>query len=152
MDVLLFIFKETSAGKKSIKNIPVVEKVGVEASQVDDLLRKGSSPHCAPILYLFFSDQSEFQLAAVAVDNSIIHLQAADVVKAIIGFIAVFFVFHVGYASPHGAFLGFIQEVYLGIPYTSKKTISLSQFCHLYEDNLKKHRQLKSFKKFSIDA
>ena len=36
-------------------------------------------------------------------------------------FLASYFVFHVGYGNDHAQFLGFMQQVILGIPYDRKK-------------------------------
>ncbi len=103
-------------------------------------------------MILFFDKNNEFEFADVAADECVIHLQAGDVVKAVIGYLAVYFVFHLGFAAPHGAFLSFLQEVFLKIDVEGKKSMALAHFSHLYEAEKKKMSDLKAFKKHSING
>lgn len=151
-DILLFVYKQTSSGKKSPKCIPVVLKRGFEASEADSLVRKCTHPKSAPLLFLFFSKDGDFQFAQVAADEKVVHLQAADVVKAVIGFIGFFFVFHVGYATPHAAFLAFLQEAFLATNYEAKKTMSLTNFTEKFEKDMAQYKSLRGFKRVCIDA
>lgn len=152
LDVLSFVFKETTSGKKMQKAFPVVEKVGIPSAQVDAECRKVSTTNSAPVLLLFFDDNNKFQLAEVAADEHVLHLSASDVFKAVASFIACFFVFNVGYAPPHTGFLAFLQEVYLGLPYEHKKSAALIKFMRSFEEQRAELKKLKDFKKFSVDA
>ncbi len=107
-------------------------------------------PNGAPVLILFFDKNNEF--ADVAADECVIHLQAGDVIKAIVGYLAVYFVFHLGFAAPHRVFLSFLQEVFLKIDVEGKKSVALAHFSHLYEVEKKKMSDLKAFKKHSING
>ena len=78
-------------------------------------------------------------------------MQAANVVNAIIGFIGVFFAFHIGFAAPHANFLICIQEMYLSYPYTeTRKPVSVNQFMNKFKDEYKEFQQMKSFKKHAV--
>ena len=44
-----------------------------------------------------------------------------SVIRAVIVFISSYFVFHIGYGNDYCQFLGFMQQVLLGIPYEGKK-------------------------------
>ncbi len=153
MDILTFIFRETAApGKKVVKNMPVLEKLGIPSESFDDVVRDHSVPNGAPVMILFFDKNNEFEFADVAVDECVIHLQAGDVVKAVVGYLAMYFVFHLGFAAPHRAFLSFLQEVFLKIDVEGKKSVALAHFSHLYEAEKKKMSDLKAFKKHSING
>ncbi len=109
----MYIFKETSApGKKSINNMPVVEKIDVATEKTDDVVRDLCSPNSAPILVLFFNKNNKFKFGDVAANDSFIHLQAGDVVKAIVRYLPVYFLFHISFVGPHGSFLSFLQEAF----------------------------------------
>ena len=56
--------------------------------------------HSAPLLFLFFK-KNKFHEVAVSADNCIIHLQATNIVMAVVMYIALFYAFHVGYAQQH---------------------------------------------------
>lgn len=150
MDVLSFIHKETSAGKKNAKDFPVVEKIGVPLSESDSVCRKMTSPNAAPILVLFFEDEGKLLSSEVIADGEVIHILAADVFKAVVSFIACYFVFNVGYAPSHTGFLAFLQEAYLGLPYEFKKSVALTNFLRKYNTELAEAKKLKDYKKFSV--
>ncbi len=153
MDILTFVFRETaSPGEKAVKNMPVLEKLGIPSESFDDIVRDHSVPNGAPVLILFFDKNNKFEFADVAADECVIHLQAGDVVKAVVGYLAMYFVFHLGFAAPHGAFLSFLQEVFLKIDVEGKKSVALAHFSHLYEAEKKKMSDLKAFKKHSING
>ena len=86
----------------------------------------------------------------IAADNYVIHLQCGDVVKAIVGFIGVFFVFHVGFATPHANFLIALQELYLGERYEKKKPRSVVEFLKRFDDEYADFKELKGFKKRAV--
>ncbi len=152
MDILTFVFRETAAlGKKAVKNMPVLEKLGILSESFDDVVWDHSMLNGAPVLILFFDKNNEFEFADVAADECVIHLQASDVIKAVVGYLAVYFVFHLGFAAPHGAFLSFLQ-VFLKIDVEGKKSMALAHFSHLYEAEKKKMSDLKAFKKHSING
>lgn len=153
VDILTYVFKETATlGKKSPKNMPIVEKIDVDDEKIDDVVRNLSSPNSAPILVLFFDKNNVFRFADVAADDCVIHLQAGDVVKAIVGYIAVYFVFHIGFATPHGAFLSFLQEVLLKVEQGGKKTSVVTHFMHTFQKELMKKIELKGFKKHALNG
>ncbi len=132
--------------------MPIVEKMDVPDEKIDDVVRNLSFPNSAPLLVLFFDKNNVFRFADVAADDCVIHLQASDVVKAIVGYIAVYFVFHISFAAPHGAFLSFLQEVLLKVDQPGKKTSALTHFLHIFQKDLAKKNELKAFKKHALNG
>ena len=98
--------------KKNMKHKPWVELLDIEPSDIDDHIKRVENG--VPMLYLFFKRGNSFDLAEVGADNCVIHLQAANVVNAIITYVAVYFVFHVGYNQNHSGFLQFLEYAFLG--------------------------------------
>ena len=97
-------------GKKLMNDFPVVEKLDVDVDKIADEIK--GVDNGAPILYMFFK-KGNFDLAEVSADNCTIHLCAASVINAILGYIAVYYVFHVGYSPKHESFMYFIQYAFL---------------------------------------
>ena len=97
-------------GKKLMKDFPVIEKLDIDVDKIADEIQ--GVDNGAPILYMFFK-KGNFDLAEVSADNCTIHLCAASVINAILGYIAVNYVFHVGYSPEHESFMYFIQYTFL---------------------------------------
>ena len=109
--MLKYVMQNTgkkSGGKKYLKEMPVVEKWNVE--DVNEELEGGEC--AAPILFLFFN-KNKFDIAEVTANNCTIHLGVESVVGALLGYLAVYYVFHVGYAPEHENFLNFLQYAFL---------------------------------------
>ena len=82
-------------GKKLTKDFPVVEKLDIDVDKIGDEIQ--GIDNGAPILYMFFK-KGNFDLAEISADNCIIQLCTASVINVILGYIAVYYVFHVGYS------------------------------------------------------
>jgi hypothetical protein len=148
IDVFNFIGKEIGGKAKNKKNMPFEEKVDVEAAEIDAAI-KGTEGG-APILYLFFM-KNNFDIAEVSADNCTIHLQAGDVIRAVVTFIAVFFVFHVGYASEHEAFLHFLQYAFIGFEKLPRKvSVGLAKLVSKFDEKFTEAKEAKSYKKFCV--
>lgn len=147
--------KETSPGGGKLKkgqalqHKPWVEKCDVPLAKVDDVLKVNNVEEGAPKLYLFFQN-GKFDIAEVAVDGVVLHLQAADVVKALISYIGVYYTFHVGYAVEHQQFLGFMQYSLLGKPYLGKKGLGHLNLIAKFDEEMKKKIEAKQYKKFCV--
>ena len=100
LDILEFIADEVvpkrghaaKKGKKMLQgsiDFPVLEKVGI-TGDVDDYVTSVNNE--TPKLYLFFTDDGGFDIAEVAADKHALHLQANDVIYAVVLFISVYFV------------------------------------------------------------
>ena len=114
IDVLKYIMVETGrkgAAKKVMKDFPMVEKLDVDVENIGDEI--DGVDNGAPVLYMFFK-MGKFDMAEVSADNCVIHLCAASVINAILGYLAVYYVFHVGYSPEHESFMYFLQYAFLG--------------------------------------
>ena len=89
-----------------------VENIGDEIDDMDN---------GAPVLYMFFK-KGKFDMAEVSADNCVIHLCAASVINAILGYLAVYYVFHVGYSPRTWVF-----HVFLAICISGWKEITSSE-------------------------
>ena len=146
-----YILEETSNKKKSKKKkseVPFAEHMDVEADKVDDLLYTMNNE--SPKLHLFFKGNT-FELGEVAGDNCIIHLQANDVIKAMITFLACYFVFHIGYPQIYANFLGFMQRIMFDQPYECKNAGYIALVDKFYKE-LDKQKEAKQIKKHAINA
>ena len=153
LDILNFVFDETTpksggrTGKKTGTAPPWREKNDIAPEKIDNNIV--CTPNSAPTLYLFFA-KGAFDLAEVSADNCVIHLQAADVIKALVTYVAVYFVFHVGYAAPHMQFLGFMQYALLGAPYQAKKSIGHIALLHRFDVAMEQKKSGRQFKKLCV--
>lgn len=150
MDVFSFIMKETARKGKKKKmdhDIPVVScEIADLAKKTEEMEDRG--PNSAPVLYIFFDKNNKFALAEVAADNQVIHLCAANLCKAVIAFLGVYYVFHVGYAPVHESFLTFLQAAFLGEDkFDPKVNIAVKQFLERFRDALANEKSLTPFKK-----
>ena len=89
-------------------------------------------------------------MGEVAADNSVVHLNASTVVKAILGFLATYYVFHVGYSKPHIQFFAFMQYVFFKDEFVGKKSQGYMNIVRRYDTALKERIEMKKFKKFSV--
>ena len=101
--------RKGAAKKKVIKDFPIIEKLDVDIEKIGDEL--DGVDNGAPVLYMFFK-KGNFDLAEVSADNCVIHLCAASVINAILGYLAVYYVFHVGYSLEHESFMYFLQYAF----------------------------------------
>ena len=152
MDVLKFIMKECgrkggTTEKVMQKRMPVKEKVDADLNELGKEVE--GTENGAPILYLFFK-KGLFEAAEVCADNCIIHLQASTVVNAIIGYIGVYFVFHVGYAPEHENFMYFLQYAFLGERKIPGSSVALNKFIHKFEKAIIDYKESKGFKKLCV--
>ena len=102
--------RKGAAKKKVMKDFPMVEKVNGDIENIGDEV--DGMDNGAPILYMFFK-KGKFNLAEVSADNCVIHLCAASVINAILGYLAVYYVFYVGYSPEHESFICFLQYAFL---------------------------------------
>jgi hypothetical protein len=142
-----YVLNEVNNNKGKAKQSPWVEKVDIAPEDIDSHI--SSIGDDAPRLYLFFKG-NEFKLAEVAADKCVIHLQAADVVKALMTYIAVYFVFHVGFPEVYRQFLGFMQYAMLGIKYEGRKSLGHIALLHTFDNAMVKKTESKKFKKFCV--
>lgn len=106
----------------------------------------------APILYMFFKS-GKFDVAEVAADNCILHLQAGDVVRGVMAYIGVYSVFHVGYASQHAQFLAFLAHAFLGVDEkVGKESLGLINLKHAFDEKLAEMIKKKSYKKLCVNV
>jgi hypothetical protein len=144
-----YVLQETNSNKgKGMKpKAPWVEKLDVKPEDVDKWIKKIEND--APRLYLFFKG-NDFELGEVGADCCNIHLQAADVVKAVITFISVYFAFHVGFPPVYNQFLGFMQYALMGIQYTGKKSLGHIALLHKFDKAIESKMEGKKFKKLCV--
>ena len=153
MDVLRFIMTETAKGgaagrKKALKEMPVIEKNDVPLEEIDQVIK--STENGAPVLYLFFKKGS-FDIAEVATDNCTIHLNAATVVKALIGFMSVYYSFHVGYAPEHESFLYFMQSAFIGdTKLPQRVSVGVTKLLYSFNLQLKAVKESRGYKRLCV--
>ena len=145
LDMLQYIMVNTTYKKGTgCKAVPCwVEKTDVPAEKIDGCIK--SSVKDAPKLYLFFRGD-KFDLAEVAADKCVIHLTAGDTTNALVGFLATYFSFHVGYPAVYAQMLGFLQQALLGIPYDGKKSVYFTEFMHKFDTAVKKQAEKIKYK------
>ena len=95
--------RKGAAKRKVMKDFPMVEKLDVDIENIGMRCMDGMD-NGVPILYMFFK-KGKFDLAEVFADNCVIHLCAVSVINAILGYLAVYYVFHVGYSPEHESFM-----------------------------------------------
>ena len=135
------------ARKKTMKEFPVIEKVDVNDKKIGDEV--DSVENGAPILYMFFK-KGIFDLAEVSADNCVIHLCTSSVINAILGYIGVYYVFHVGYSPEHESFMYFIQYAFLGEKKLLRVSIGVSKLILKYDTALKDVKESKWYKKLCV--
>ena len=99
-----------------------------------------------PVLYMFFK-KGKFNLAEVSADNCVIHLCAASVINAILGYLAVYYVFHVGYSPEHESFMYFLQYAFLGEKKLPQVSVGVSKLVHQFDSALREVKESKGYKK-----
>ena len=139
--------KQTKKIKLSSIDFPIIEKIGI-SGDVEDYVTSVNNE--SPKLYLFFDSGGKFDVAEVAADKSILHLQANDVIYALVLFIAVYFVFHVGYPRNQSHFLGFLQVALLQIPYDGHKSKGYTELIEKFDGEMEKLTEAKQFKKLCV--
>ena len=150
IDVLKYIMLETGrrgGGKKLMKDFPVVEKLDVDVDKIADEIK--GVENGAPILYMFFKN-GKFDLAEVSADNCTIHLCAASVINAILGYIAVYYVFHVGYSPEHESFMYFIQYAFLGEKKLQRVSVGVNKLVHKFDIAMGQIKESKGYKKLCV--
>ena len=152
IDILTYIYNEVTPtkvnGKRGKGAKPWIDLHDKDGKAIDESIK--GTPNGAPVLYLFFKS-GKFEMAEVGVDNVVLHLQAADVVKALTGYVAVFFAFHVGFTNEHVQFLAFLQEALLGVPYTEgKHSLGLTTLLQRFHEALTEHKDSKGFKRLCV--
>ena len=148
MDVVKYIMVNTGrrgSGKRIMKEMPIVEKCDVD--NIDEEIN--GAENGAPVLYLFFK-KNKFELAEVSADDCTIHLEASNVVGALISYLAVYYVFHVGYATEHESFLLFLQYAFLGEK-SAKMNVATTKLINKFDEVLSTVKESKAFKKFCVN-
>lgn len=115
-----------SSTKRTRLHKPFVMHCNLEADEEDRKVMdvvKGS-----PILH-FMMRGSKFEKAVIAADGARF-LVTSSMTNAVLVFISIFTVFHVGYTEGAKMFLAFLQSTVLGDEYTGKKTIGCSELLH----------------------
>ena len=135
------------ARKKTMKEFPVIEKVDVNVEKIGDEV--DGVENGAPVLYMFFK-KGIFDLAEVSADNCVIHLCASSVINAILGYIGVYYVFHVGYSPEHESFMYFIQYAFLGEKKLPCISIGVSKLILKFDAALKDVKESKGYKKLCV--
>ena len=151
IDVLKYIMVETgrkgAAKKKVLKDFPVVEKLDVDIENIGDEM--DGVDNGAPVLYMFFK-KGKFDLAEVSADNCVIHLCAASVINAILGYLAVYYVFHVGYSPEHESFMYFLQYAFLGEKKLPHVSVGVSKLVLQFDTALREVKESKGYKKLCV--
>ena len=151
IDILKYIMVETgrkgAAKKKVMKDFPMVEKLDVDIENIGDEV--DGMDNGAPVLYMFFK-KGKFDLAEVSADNCVIHLCAASVINAILGYLAVYYVFDVGYSPEHESFMYFLQYAFLGKKKLPQVSVGVSKLVHQFDSALREVKESKGYKKLCI--
>ena len=140
--------RKGAAKKKVMKDFPIVEKLDVDIENIGDEV--DGMDNGAPILYMFFK-KGKFDLADVSADNCIIHLCAAPVINAILGYLAVYYVFHVGYPPEHESFMYFLQYVFLGGKKLPGVSVGVSKLVHQFDSALREVKESKGYKNYAFN-
>lgn len=112
VEILEDIFTRTSTSKsRKQKARPFVKKNGADATDTDLLKTLKRAENGAPILYLFYSG-NDFETAVISADDHFITCDS-NATNAVLTFIGVYYVFHLGYISEHVHFLTFLQVTLL---------------------------------------
>ena len=126
--------------------MPVILKRNIPANKIDATVPK-SNENDAPMLYLFLNE-NVFDIAIVTADEKLFHLQAGSLGMAIFIFIGIFFVFEIGYNPRYSQFLGFMQKIFLNVPYEDKKSQGFVLTLNDFEETLKDVIESKVYKPF----
>ena len=86
----------------------------------------------------------------VSADNCVIHLCAASVINAILGYLAVYYVFHVGYSPEHESFMYFLQYAFLGEKKLPQVSVGVSKLVLQFDSALREVKESKGYKKLCI--
>ena len=144
IDILKYIMVETgrkgAAKKKVMKDFPVVKKLDVDVENIEDEI--DGVDNGAPVLYMFFK-KGKFDMAEVSADNCVIHLCAASVINAILWYLAVYYVFHVGYSLEHESFMYFLQYAFLGEKKLPRVSVGVSKLVLQFDSALKEVKESK---------
>ena len=145
-----YIHEQTAykKGKGTKSSLPVVVKTNIAANNIDKKLT--SDDNEAPKLFLFYGEDSKFELAEVVADTMIIHLQASNLTQALVSFIGCYYVFHVGYPKSYGQFLGFVQAAICGLPYEDSKSMGYTQLYAKFEKEVESLKEKSKFKKLCV--
>ena len=151
MDILKYIMVETgrkgATKKKVMKDFPVVEKLDVDVENIGDELY--GVDNGAPVLYIFFK-KGHFNLAEVSTNNCVIHLCAASVIKAILGYLAVYYMFHVGYSPEYESFMYFLQYAFLGGKKLPQVSVEVHKLIHQFDTAMREVKESKGYKKLCV--
>ena len=150
IDVLKYIMCKTGrkgSRKKTMKEFPVIEKVDIDVEKIGDEV--DGVENGAPVLYMFFK-KGIFDLAEVSADNCVIHLCASSVINAILGYIGVYYVFHVGYSPELESFMYLIQYAFLGEKKLPRISIGVSKLILKFDTALKDVKESKGYKKLCV--
>lgn len=149
-DLLCYLHQEMGykKGKGKKSTLPVKFYQEVEADDMEDKCSTVSNE--APILFLFFTSSGAFDQAIVGGDRSLIYLQANDVVRALIGYISVFFVFHIGIHREAGQIVGFLQQILIGKVYDGSKSNGFVHMLDKFEKAYAAVSESKKYKKFCV--
>ena len=111
MNVLDYVFFATTPKNKKLKNKPFIKKVDQDMITEDLTSVCTKVENGAPMLYLFFKGD-RFDCGIISADERIIFCKTS-VESAVLAFIGVYSVFHVGYAQDHAHFLSFLEVAFL---------------------------------------
>lgn len=145
-DVLQHASTEVAYKRTKIKSrMPVKVKRNVSSDNIEKVMGT-SAPGDTPVLWLFFND-NKFDVATIAADTKILHLQASDIPMALLIFIGAFYVFQVGYNPQDSQFLGLLQRVFLAKEFKEPKSTAYPQFVDKFHKEYRNIRDKKQFKK-----
>lgn len=111
MNVLDYVFGATTPKNKKVKKRPFVKKVDQHLISEDLASVCTKVENGAPTLYLFFKGDS-YDCALIAADERIITCKSS-VECAVLAFIGLYSVMHVGYSPEHAHFLSFFEVAFL---------------------------------------
>lgn len=149
-DLLSYLHQELGykKGKGKKSTLPVKFHQDVETEDMED--KCSTVCNEAPILFLFFTSSGAFDQAIVGGDKSLIYLQANDVVRALIAYISVFFVFYIGIHREAGQIVGFLQQILIGKVYDGSKSNGFVHMLAKFEKAFKDVSDSKKYKKYCV--
>ena len=149
-DLLCYLHQEMGykKGKGKKSTLPVKFHEDVQADEMED--KCSTVANEAPILFLFFTSTGAFDQAIVGGDKSLVYLQTNDVARALIAFISVFFVFHIGIHREAGQIVGFLQQILIGKVYDGTKSNGFVQMLDKFEKAFKAVSEAKKYKKYCV--
>ena len=107
VEVLDYVFSATAPKNRKLKNKPFIKKFDQLAVTEDLTTVCTKSENGAPTLYLFF-ESDMYECALISADEQIITCKSS-LENALLCFIGVYSVFHVGYAQDHANFLSLFE-------------------------------------------